>query len=580
MRPIHTFVIWGLWSIPQLTHQCSFLAANQVVTNLAFVNFFLRPRGPDATTHVRFHGFDFIHNLLHMTGSYQPQPFLDGTVTALFNGEIYNWRSLAEEAGGGTYRSDGDAILPAYRAFGDRFVRKLDGEYAIAIFDFGRGTATLATDVFGTKPLWYAVVPAERRIAVATYKSALLRLGFSSEDIQMVGPNRVLTLSLGSFEVLQQAAVFEFDLRQYKQSTTDFVTAFEAAVKKRTKDLEETRRPLFVGLSSGFDSGAIHAALHRQATRHHAFVLLGDETLGIVQERALFSRDTSEVSVVVLSDVDFEAERRWLAQQAEPGSYLGVNFTGQQSVLDDQASVGLSYIVRLSRDRGALCYLSGSGADEVLSDYGFAGEAFCPQSSFGGLFPKNLADVFPWSEFFLSTQRDYLFKEEHVAGAHGVEARYPFLDPRVVQEFLWLAPEVKNSEYKRPLHDAFVEWGYPFEPGKKLGFSALGNLRNVAANDSTALWRIHEHPAVSCGPPPPTPGAVVWCSGGTPAVCEPRCLQNRTPAADTLRCNIHGAWVGRMVCDSQQTLAGEWRNPGDFLPTLWSEAGPRPPVLM
>lgn len=78
---------------------------------------------------------------------------------------------------------------------------------------------------------------------------------------------------------------------------------------------------------------------------------------------------------------------------------------------------------------------------EILSDYGFEGEKWCPQSSFGGLFPENLSTIFPWGEFFLSTQRDYLHKEEHVAGAHGVEGRYPFLDTRVVQEYLWLAPE-------------------------------------------------------------------------------------------------------------------------------------------
>ena len=55
---------------------CSFLAANQLIANLAYVNFFLQPRGPDATTHLRLHGFDFVHNLLHMTGERRPQPFL------------------------------------------------------------------------------------------------------------------------------------------------------------------------------------------------------------------------------------------------------------------------------------------------------------------------------------------------------------------------------------------------------------------------------------------------------------------------------------------------------------------------
>jgi hypothetical protein len=57
-----------------------------------------------------------------------------------------------------------------------------------------------------------------------------------------------------------------------------------------------------------------------------------------------------------------------------------------------------------------------------------------PHSSFGGWFPQDLGVLFPWGSFFLDTQRDYLMKEELVAGAHGIETRYPFLDPRVVQE--------------------------------------------------------------------------------------------------------------------------------------------------
>jgi hypothetical protein len=38
-------------------------------------------------------------------------------------------------------------------------------------------------------------------------------------------------------------------------------------------------------------------------------------------------------------------------------------------------------------------------------------------------------------------------KEELIAGSYGIEARYPFLDPAVVQEFLSLVPALKNDEY-------------------------------------------------------------------------------------------------------------------------------------
>ena len=66
-------------------------------------------------------------------------------------------------------------------------------------------------------------------------------------------------------------------------------------------------------------------------------------------------------------------------------------------------------------------------------------------------------------------------KEEIVAGAHGLEARYPFLDPRVVQEFLWLAPETKNSIYKAPVAKYLDAHAYPRQEGKQ-GFSASKNL--------------------------------------------------------------------------------------------------------
>mmetsp|Transcript_168743 Transcript_168743/g.542301 ORF Transcript_168743/g.542301 Transcript_168743/m.542301 type:complete len:556 (+) Transcript_168743:87-1754(+) len=542
---------------------CSFLLVNQLITNLAFVNFYLHPRGPDATTHTQIEGFDFVHNLLHMTGDMHPQPFLDGRAVALFNGEIYNWRSFGEQDGT-AYRSDGEVILPAYRRLGQNFVRALHGEFAIAVLDFENDIAVLATDAFGTKPLWYALIAEENRFAVATYKSALLRLDFPASSIRMVGPNCFLTIQLSTFTVRREASVFEFDLRQHKQTTDDFVAAFEKSIKIRTDDLIATKRSLFVGLSSGFDSGAIHAALHLQDVKHHAFALLGEEVPELLDGRAHHAWSSSEVSVVMMSHADFEAERQWLSQHAEPCAYLGTNFTGQEGVLDDHASVGLSYIVRLSRDRGALCYLSGTGADEILSDYGFQGEKLCPQSSFGGLFPEDLSEVFPWAEFFLSTQRDYLFKEEHVAGAHGVEARYPFLDTNLVQEFIWLAPEVKNREYKVGLHDAFVRWGYPFEKRKKQGFAAMSNL---LPSENSLLWRYHALAEGVCGLPPPTPSSLSGCSASADGImrCEARCVNDQPPVADTLRCGHHGAWVGRMVCeldraDSRSSmLRSRWR---------------------
>lgn len=77
----------------------------------------------------------------------------------------------------------------------------------------------------------------------------------------------------------------------------------------------------------------------------------------------------------------------------------------------DPASSGLSFILQEVRRRGILVYLSGTGADEIISDYGHAGKKIFPHSNFGGLFPEDLREIYPWEAFFLGTQRDYLMKE-------------------------------------------------------------------------------------------------------------------------------------------------------------------------
>ncbi len=64
-------------------------------------------------------------------------------------------------------------------------------------------------------------------------------------------------------------------------------------------------------------------------------------------------------------------------------------------------------------------------------------------------------------------------KEEIIGGSHGIEQRYPFLDKDVVQEFLWLKPELKNKYYKAPIHNYLNENNYPFTPNEKLGFNCL-----------------------------------------------------------------------------------------------------------
>ena len=225
------------------------------------VNFFLQPRGPDLTTHTRLHGFDFVHNLLHMTGDRRPQPFLssDGQIVALFNGEIYNWRQLSLEAEGKgfpPFTSDGEAILPMLLFSWRSFPFSIAGGVCHCSLWLPKPESCILPQIpLAQSPFGMPYCNKNEGRGFILSKSGLVRLGFGDHEIHMVGPNRVLTICLDTFRLIKQTAVFEFDMRQFKNSTEDYINAFNTAVKLRTRDLEETGRPLFVGLSSGFDSG-------------------------------------------------------------------------------------------------------------------------------------------------------------------------------------------------------------------------------------------------------------------------------------------------------------------------------------
>ena len=143
---------------------------------------------------------------------------------------------------------------------------------------------------------------------------------------------------------------------------------------------------------------------------------------------------------------------------------------------NDKGAVGLSFICEQAKKDGCLIYLSGQGADEIFSDYGFGGKTIYNHSSFAGKFPEDLNTIFPWNNFFQGTQYSYLGKEENVAGAWGIEGRYPFLDKDVVQEFLWLKPDLKNKNYKSVLTFYLKKYKIDFEKNKKIGFSCDKNL--------------------------------------------------------------------------------------------------------
>jgi asparagine synthase (glutamine-hydrolysing) len=103
----------------------------------------------------------------------------DATVWTSFNGEIYNFAVLREElrALGHVFRSQSDTevIVHGYESWGLDFLRRLEGMFAIAIYDERAGCLVLARDRFGEKPLYLAHTP-EGHLAFASEAKALLEI--------------------------------------------------------------------------------------------------------------------------------------------------------------------------------------------------------------------------------------------------------------------------------------------------------------------------------------------------------------------------------------------------------------------
>ncbi|HSN04211.1 MAG TPA: asparagine synthase (glutamine-hydrolyzing) [Nitrospira sp.] len=102
-------------------------------------------------------------SIIDLGGGHQPMSTEDGALSIVFNGEIYNYRTLREELIAKGYhfqsQSDTEVILKLYAERGEACVHALNGMFAFAIWDARRRVLFLARDRMGVKPLYYAVMP-------------------------------------------------------------------------------------------------------------------------------------------------------------------------------------------------------------------------------------------------------------------------------------------------------------------------------------------------------------------------------------------------------------------------------------
>jgi asparagine synthase (glutamine-hydrolysing) len=126
---------------------------------------------------------------------YQPVANEGGDVIAVFNGEAYNFATLRDELRGHEIRGTGDTpVLPhLYEESGPRFVERLHGMFALALWDASRERLVLARDRLGKKPLLYARLT-DGTFAFASELKALLRLPGLPRELDLEALDAYLAL--------------------------------------------------------------------------------------------------------------------------------------------------------------------------------------------------------------------------------------------------------------------------------------------------------------------------------------------------------------------------------------------------
>jgi asparagine synthase (glutamine-hydrolysing) len=224
---------------------------------------------------------------------HMPMTTSDGSVTIVYNGEIYNQQELRRELESHGYQfksgSDTEVVLNLYHWLGADSVRRLNGMFAFAVWDRRHEHLFLARDHFGIKPFYYTQLG--QRFAFASEIKSLLPLPGVSREIDHQALQQFLTflwvpdpltmfrdifkLPAGHTATLKHGRL---DIKQYWD--IEFPTQEQSFPLEEGELIEQLRDrfdaavasqlrsdvPLGAFLSAGLDSSAIVAGMARRSS--------------------------------------------------------------------------------------------------------------------------------------------------------------------------------------------------------------------------------------------------------------------------------------------------------------------------
>jgi asparagine synthase (glutamine-hydrolysing) len=317
------------------------------------------------------------------------QPYvLNGKITAVFNGEIYNQQELKSNLRSKGYiidsESDGAMIPHLYAEYGEEFINKLDGMFALALIDETcTPTLLLANDYLGIKSLYYSIDD-HRNVYFASELSGLLAMLKRTPDLDItkldsyfamqsvIGPGtaymNVQTLAPGTVLTCRRSgnAITKTYVSMDTVNTEQLEESLEFAGWRLREELTRevgrmitTKLPICSVLSGGVDSSLVTALAAKQRAGLKAFHITY-KTPWFEDERWYASK------VATTLGIDLEII------EADPDSFPElipkmVRHMGQPNAAPHALSTYILF--QAIRSRGFKVAITGDGSDEQFGGY-------------------------------------------------------------------------------------------------------------------------------------------------------------------------------------------------------------------
>ncbi len=312
----------------------------------------------------------------------QPMHSLDNKYTLVFNGEIFNYKSLRKELVSKGYEfrtnSDTEVVLNLFHAYQNEAWIKLNGFFAIAIYDHSNQTISLARDRFGIKPLLYSYY--NNTLFFGSEMKALLPFGIN-KDIDEDALRMYFSLNyipaphsiFSSVKKMMPGQYLIFDGNKLEQKyyyklepkIESKLISYQNAQKELYKLMEQSVAdrlvadvPLGTFLSGGIDSSVITALASKQVNSISTFSV-GFKDNSFFDERT-YARLVAEKYKTNHHEIELSNDDLLLSLE-ELLEYSDEPFA-------DSSALAVNALCKETKKHVTVC-LSGDGADEVFAGY-------------------------------------------------------------------------------------------------------------------------------------------------------------------------------------------------------------------